>query len=297
MTGKIEKLFEEQICAWPLLAKGTDGLAHARTRPVRIGSSQVYVRHIPHRLVSVTAKVDPASIQERPCFLCFNNLPPEEKGLQFNSEFSFFCNPFPILERHLTIVHRDHRPQQIADHFPTMLDLAKALPGYFIIYNGPECGASAPDHLHFQACSRRLFPIEGDTRGFAGPSVENHVRRILLFRERNRDHLILRLKTTVGALARLTAKSPEPLLNIALFFENSQWTVFVFPRGKHRPRVFYTGEITVSPGAIDLCGVLVVPREEDFTRITAADIEAIFQEVTIPGRQFEETLAVLEKSR
>ena len=106
--------------------------------------------------------VDAASIAQRQCFLCPTNLDPEEQGIPFDSEFTLYCNPFPILERHLTIVHADHRPQRIAGQFGAFLKLAQALPDSFIIYNGPECGASAPDHLHFQSCSRAVFPIDRD---------------------------------------------------------------------------------------------------------------------------------------
>src|SRR5438874_976862 len=147
----IDELFDRQIQTWPLLAAGMEGLACAKTRQVRIDWFDVFIRHIPHRVASTTAAVDKASIERRPCFLCAENLPPEQEGVKFDSDFTMYCNPYPIVERHLTIVHRDHRPQRIAGQLGTMLDVAQALPGYFVIYNGPECGASAPDHLHFQA--------------------------------------------------------------------------------------------------------------------------------------------------
>ena len=296
VLARVERLFEEQIAQWPLLSRGIEGLGLAQTRRVRIDWYDIFVRHIPHRLGSSTAKVDKASIEKRPCFLCFENLPAEQKGIELNSEFSIFCNPFPILERHVTIIHRDHRPQLLENYLGAMLDFAEALPGYFVLYNGPECGASAPDHLHFQACSRRLFPIEADTAMMPGPGVENYGRRVFLFRGRVREHLVGRLDATVIALRQVTAKLPEPMMNVAAFYEDNQWTVFLFPRGKHRPAVFHSGELTVSPGTIDLCGVFVVPLEKDFLRIGAIDIQGILDEVTLPQNQFDETLGMLGDS-
>ena len=156
MTRAIEELFKRQTRAWPQLAQGIEGLARAKTRPVRIDWFDVFIRHIPHRIASTTASVDRESVAKRPCFLCAGNLPSEEEGLPFDENFTIYCNPFPIVDRHLTIAHREHSLQRIANQFGNMLDLAAALAGYFVVYNGPECGASAPDHMHFQAGSRRI---------------------------------------------------------------------------------------------------------------------------------------------
>src|SRR5262249_10516538 len=146
---ELEELLKRQAQAWPQLSKGIEGLARASTRRVPVDWFDIFVRHIPHRMASTTALVDRESIAKRPCFLCPINLPREEEGLQFNSDFTIYCNPFPIVDHHFTIAHKVHRPQCIMDQFGSMLDLAAALDGYFVIYNGPECGASAPDHLHF----------------------------------------------------------------------------------------------------------------------------------------------------
>src|SRR6185436_7401835 len=111
MLDKVESLFKRQIEAWPLLRQGTERLKDVRTRDVDVNGYHVQIRHLPHRIASTTAAVDKASVEKRPCFLCAANLPQEEEGLLFNSEFTMFCNPFPILDRHLTIVHNQHRPQ------------------------------------------------------------------------------------------------------------------------------------------------------------------------------------------
>ena len=292
MTNEIELLFQDQIHTWPRLARGIEGLTRAQTRAVRIDWFEVFIRHIPHRVGSTTAAVDPQSIAKRPCFLCAGNLDPEEKGIPFSADYTIYFNPFPIVDRHLTIVHREHALQHIAGEFGTMLDLARALPDYFIIYNGPECGASAPDHMHFQAGSRRLFPIEKDTAGIRG-AARNYVRNVFVFRDSNRAQLIDSLNRAIESLSEVTNKRPEPLINIALFHRDTEWTVYLFPRGKHRPSVYYTGELTVSPASIDLCGIFVAPLEKDFARISGEDVAAIFKEVTLSDGMFEEVASRL----
>jgi len=297
MTHEIDQLFQRQVRAWPQLAAGVEGLARAASRPVRIDWFDIVVRHIPHRIASTMAAVDRASVTKRPCFLCANNLPPEEEGLRFDDDFTIYCNPFPIVDRHLTIAHREHRPQRIADQFGSMLDLATRLEGYFIVYNGPECGASAPDHMHFQAGSRRLFPIEKDTASLTGISVPNYARNVFLLRGRDRFALIDRTHRAIDLLADATGKRPEPLVNLAAFHARGEWIVYLFPRGKHRPAVFDTGELTVSPASIDLCGIFVVPRAHDFEKITGDTIAAIFREVTLPDATFQDVARKLESER
>lgn len=295
MNHEIEKLFERQVRAWPQLAKGVAGLSRASTRTVRIDWFDIFVRHIPHRAASTTAVVDRESVSKRPCFLCARHLPPEEEGLQFGDEFDIYCNPFPIVSRHLTIAHRRHRAQRFAGEFGNMLDLAAALPGYFVIYNGPECGASAPDHMHFQAGLRELFPIEKDTAGLPGLSVPNYARQVIMFRGSDRFALIDRMDRAIWLLGEATGKRPEPMINIAVFHEDGQWVTYLFPRGKHRPEVFYTGEFTVSPASIDLCGVFVMPVAGDFEKITGKALAAILREVSLSEGEFRHVVDTLER--
>ena len=294
MIHEVEELFKRQLRAWPQLAKGIEGLAQAKTRPARIDWFDVFIRHIPHRLVSTTASVDRESVAKRPCFLCRTNMPLEQEGLRFDENFTIYCNPFPILDHHLTIAHREHGSQRIANQLGNMLDLAAALPGYFVIYNGPESGASAPDHMHFQAASRKLFPIEKDTDGLIGITVPNYGRKVFVFRGRDRSALINRIDRAIDLLAEMTGKRPEPLVNIAALHESGEWITYLFPRKKHRPEVFYTGELTVSPASIDLCGIFVVPVAQDFEKITGEAIAAIFQEITLPDSLFQKVAEKLE---
>ena len=295
LVSDVDRLFASQAVTWPALAQGLQGLREAQTRAEPVFGRDVLVRHIPHRIRSTTAAVDAASIAQRRCFLCADNLDPEQKGVPFDSEFTLYCNPFPILDRHMTIIHTDHRPQAIAGQFGPFLKLAEALPDSFIIYNGPKCGASAPDHLHFQSCSRAVFPIGAHLDHISIP-------RMLVLRGNAAAPLVSRLETLLADLAEVTgnpseppsAPSSEPMLNIAAFFSENNWTVLVFPRGKHRPRVYETKELTVSPATIDLCGVFVVPVLRDYEKIRGRDIEGILQEVTLPADQFQSVMESLE---
>jgi ATP adenylyltransferase/5',5'''-P-1,P-4-tetraphosphate phosphorylase II len=296
-VGKIEELFRRQTHTWPQLDEGLQGLKRAKTRPTRIDWFEVLIRHIPHRVRSTTAPVDTASVAQRPCFLCHCNMPAEQEALPFDEEFTIYCNPFPIVDYHLTIVHKFHTPQRIAGRLGNMADLATALPGYFVIYNGPECGASAPDHLHFQAGARGGLPIEQDTAALAGATVPNYARNVFLFREKDRSAFVARMGRAIDLLAVSSPKASEPMVNIAVLHEKGEWVAYLFPRSKHRPEVFHTGELTVSPATIDLCGVFVVPLKDDFEKITGDTIAAIFREVTLPDPQFHEVVQKLESQR
>ncbi len=298
LSGLVDGLFVRQREAWPLLGKGLLGLSAARSRPVRAAGDEMVVRHIPHRVASTTAAVDRESVRRRPCFLCPQNLDPAEEGIPFGEAHTLYCNPFPIVERHLTVVHRDHTPQRIDGQLGTMLALAEALPGFFVVYNGPECGASAPDHAHLQAGWGGGVPLALAVEGRGGPAVGLYGLRALLFRGDSRSRLLSETSRALAILSSVTGKTPEPLCNLAVFHAPAGgWTVVVFPRSRHRPEAFHSGELTVSPAAIDLCGILVTPLAADFERITGEDVESVFREVTLPEAPFLEVAARLEAGR
>jgi hypothetical protein len=239
--------------------------------------------------------VDRASIAKRPCFLCRENLFPEQEGLAFGPDIVLYCNPFPVVDRHLTVVHREHRPQVIEGQLDAMLGLAAALPGFFTIYNGPQCGASAPDHLHLQAGSRDGLAIVRETAGNAGPAIEAYGIRALLFRSKDCARVRSGTRRALGILSAVTGREPEPWCNLAAFYEpEAGYSLVVFPRSKHRPDAFHAGELAVSPATIDMSGILVTPFAKDFERLSGADVAAVYREVTIPEDQFRDVLSRLE---
>lgn len=297
----VEGLAEQQLATWPMLRDAVAGLARVEYKGLRVRGSEVLAQFNPQRIVSTAAKVDAAAIKQRPCFLCAENLPPEERGIAFGADFVALYNPFPVLPRHLVINSRRHIPQTIEGNFGTLLDLALDLGGeFFVVYNGAACGASAPDHLHFQACERKSLPIVSEIETWERRSLSNDSRietfalkdyrvNALIARGNDRGALIEWFDRVLQSLAEVTGADSEPMINLVVARDGARWTVIVFPRGKHRPdRYFAEGDakLTVSPAAIDLAGVLVVPQPDHFTKITSRDVEEIYAEVTLGDASF-----------
>jgi len=161
-TNTVNDFIASQLSEWELAKTNYEQLSRVRTKSVDFGNFEVLVQFNTERIRSTAAKVDSKSIETRPCFLCKVNRPAQQKDLPFDDNYTILVNPFPIFHRHLTITRNEHCDQRIRNSFPDMLNLAGELPGYVVFYNGPECGASAPDHLHFQAGERGFMPLEDD---------------------------------------------------------------------------------------------------------------------------------------
>ncbi len=312
LGARVAAMIEQQRATWPLLSEGYGALAQIETKRIPVADSEVVVQHNPKRIRSTAAVVDKTSVDKRPCFLCAENLPVEEKGIAYGSELVMLCNPFPILEDHLSIVHRKHIEQKIDGNIETLLAMAADLaPDYFVLYNGPRCGASAPDHLHFQACSRKLLPVEqelvaGDpaqeaqcsaceeTRrdSFELFSLEGYGRSVIVFRGSNTEEIAGWFYRVLDELPR-DAAGVEPMMNIICTYEIGTYTLYMFPRKRHRPACFFAEgdeRMLVSPGAIDMAGVVVVPEREHFARLGREQMEAIYSEVSFDDKTVNEIL-------
>lgn len=303
-------LLRQQLETWPMLREATAALSQAEYKEFSIKGSKVLAQFNPARIVSTSAKVDATTISQRPCFLCADNLPPEEKGIPFGDRFVILCNPFPVLADHLVISAREHTPQVIDGNFGAMLDLARELgEDWFVLYNGPRCGASAPDHFHFQACARAGVPLfkEVETSGtdFSLSSDPGQTNVRPTFRSQNYRFNLMAFAGTdwqqleswftraTSELAAVTNSDAEPMLNLLLTYQADHWRGFILPRGKHRPARYFAeddAKLTISPAAIDLAGVVVVPQPDHFARITAEDLEAIFVEVGLSDEQMRDWL-------
>ena len=311
LEAYVAALIDQQYDSWPLYREGRDSFAKIETKRVPVEESEVVIQHNPMRIRSTAASVDKQSVENRRCFLCPENLPAEEKGIAYG-ELVILCNPFPVLDRHLSIVHRDHIPQQIAGSVDTLLSIAHDLgSSYFVLYNGPESGASAPDHLHFQACSRELLPIEehlfedepvmSEDCAYCEETARNTFelftlggagRSIVVFRGGDREELVHWVYEVINELASQTDRQ-EPLVNIVCTYDPKMWTVYLFPRSKHRPASFYAEgdeRLVISPGAIDMAGVVVVPEREHFDKIDGPRMAAIFSEVSMRGELVNELI-------
>lgn len=297
----VDALLAQQAATWPQLQQANAGLAQIETREFVLNESRVQAQFNPQRLVSTAAKVDAASIQARPCFLCAANLPAAERGLPFGEDFVILCNPFPVLPKHLVIAARAHTPQAIEQSFATLLTLTRELGAeFFTLYNGPRCGASAPDHLHFQAAVAAPLPIWRELEDWpakvwldfpdvAAFGLTNYRINLLALGGAEASSLQAAFAQALAALAKLTGSMEEPLLNLLARYEAGYWTVLLLPRQRHRPSCYDAegaARLTISPAAIDLGGVLVVPQLEHFARLDAATLAEIYREVSLAEATF-----------
>jgi len=309
LEDALRALLAQQRATWPLLREGEAALAAAATRRIDVTGGHVTLQANAARKTSTSAKVDPASVAQRPCFLCAAQLPAEERGVAFGDDYIAFTNPFPILPGHLSVVARAHQPQAIAGRVLDLLRLSQSLgPHWIALYNGPRCGASAPDHLHFQAGQIAALPIEIDfdvgaradpsLPAFAVTIVENEAlgRRALRFRGRNHAELAAEIEGAIAQLRRFNGDQDEPLLNLVVRSDDDGATALLFPRSRHRPRQFFASgdeHILVSPGALDMAGLVVVAEPSHLGRINAAVLRDIFDQVTLDQARFEQLVAAL----
>jgi hypothetical protein len=298
-AGKAHALLAQQKRSWDTLRNGYAGLASVETKVFEIDGFTCRVQFNPSRITSSSAKVDEKSIRERKCFLCPANLPEAQRGLKYDNDYIILCNPVPIFFEHFTIPHVQHIPQEIRSSFPALLKLSKDFSErYTVFYNGPKCGASAPDHLHFQAGEKGFMPIEGeyesvitgvgekiaDVDGLLGFAVGDFLRRFISFE--SDDALLLQKAFDVfSAIAQdLAGSDEEPMMNILSSYQDGEWRVIIFPRAKHRPSFFFEeGEnrMVISPAAVDFGGVVITPVEKDFERITQEHLIQMFNEISV----------------
>ncbi len=301
LSDAMKSLLEAQKKGWNRLAEGYASLASIRQRSVKCTGFDVTLQFNPGRLTSTAAPVDADSVKRRPCFLCRENLPPEQSGLLYHNEFLVLCNPAPIFNAHFTITHVDHRPQELLSFFRPFLDLTREVsPAFSLFYNGPRCGASAPDHMHFQASPSGAIPIEleGESPRRQGERVRMKNTEIIALKDLGRAVFLLlgddpaNIEAVIGKLLAVLRipgdKEEEPMVNVLSYYRNNRWGVLVFPRTRHRPEAFFRegdGRIVVSPAAVDMGGLIITPLEKDFTRLERNMIETIYTDVS-PGPDF-----------
>lgn len=293
---------------------------------------ELAVQHNPMRIVSTSAKIDAAHIEKRPCFLCDLNRPTVQHALPIEGQYQVLINPFPILPRHLTIPTRRHTPQQIDEHLAAFCRITMALPDFLVFYNGARCGASAPDHAHFQAGVRGIVPIERDWGKYEGrlervyPLTPEEVASmeeagytdkrtgiyllndyacpafVVLGEESEGEQKLLRKLLSVLPIEE---GEHTPDFNLLAWREEGnaahpdQLICVVFPRKKHRPSCYFSkgeSQCLISPGALDMGGLIITPRPEDYTNITAEKVVSILKEVSLSNEEVEEVAQRLHRS-
>jgi hypothetical protein len=301
LPGLCLELLSEQKKVWLDLLKSYESLKDLRERNISCSGFSVRLQHNPGRIKSSTADLTQKNANGQPCFLCLDHLPPGQKGILYRDEYLILCNPIPILSSHFTVSHLDHRFQAIDEYMGTFLELLLDLgSGWTVLYNGPKCGASAPEHLHFQAAqSERQMPIEKEIREGERLAFVKEMDDVLLYRAKDlgREVIVIEgsdpiavervFKGFLNGLQNALLLNEEPMINIVGLYEERKWRLIVFPRRKHRPDVFSkegVDRVVVSPGAIDMGGLLITPVEKDFERLDTAAVENIYKEVSLDGK-------------
>ena len=313
---------ERQLAEWPEAARRFDEVENdICVRHLETDDFRLDVQLNPRRIRSTAARVDKQSLHQRPCFLCSHNRPKEQRSLPVEGKYEILLNPYPILPLHLTIPTRRHVPQTFAGRLPDFCRLAWALPRFLVFYNGGRSGASAPDHAHFQAGRRGVVPLERDWKMYENrlekiypispteeADLEEHGYRtksaglyrlhgyacpafVLLGEQEGVDsHLFYQL---ISNLPREKEQS-EPDFNLLAWRqkgapgEDDSVVIVLFPRRKHRPDCYFAEDnkrLLVSPGALDMAGLIITPRKEDFERLDAEQAAAILREVTLPEEE------------
>lgn len=269
----IQKFIDEQLAQWPLAANNFTALSGVKIRDIE-SLDGMRVQFNPARIRSTGAKVDAAALRERPCFLCDANRPAEQIGLDWGN-YTILVNPYPIFDGHLTIACKEHTPQRIDGRIADMMRLAAELPGYTIFYNGAKCGASAPDHMHFQAVPSKYLPIWRKVKPFPGEQTVTAGMKVFVIEYDYIPDAVWKFDEYMRTLP--DDEMGEPMCNILC----RKGTLLVIPRRAHRPANYGydEGQIMLSPASIDLAGVLITPFEKDYLTLDAATVRAVVGQV------------------
>ena len=303
ITSPLYRYFDRQLRLWPETRDRYRELTHVETRELNVGSSTFEVQFNPARIRSTGATISKEAVAARPCFLCKANRPQVQMTKIQNADYELLVNPYPILPMHFTIPMRRHQPQQIRGMYGEMIQLLKNYPDLMVFYNGPMCGASAPDHAHLQAGTSGILPLQREWQRLSRnltevarrgedatlSVIEDYPCAALAIRSRSRRGSERMFATLYHALPKVPDQT-EPMLNVVAWRDDDEYVSVVFPRRKHRPDCYYKDndeKLLVSPGALDMSGLIITPRREDFERITPEQALAILSECALSVEDME----------
>ena len=321
---KIEQLFQKQTLSWKLAKENYQALEQYRSRTKEISKwfgndglgANLFLN--PKRILSATAQTDIASIHSRPCFLCQTNRPQEQEFISYRN-YQILVNPYPIFKHHFTIVDKEHKSQSIVGRFKDMIEFTDIMREYFLMYNGPECGASAPDHAHFQACSKEesmhgsyydhIDLIDNDKVQI---SYENFPYSFIRIQAKNKKTMSKTFHLIYDILAA-NNNGKEPMMNILAWYglertkedfgknyddqfesvAEHPYNCIIFLRSKHRPDCYYAKgdeQILISPAIAEMNGIFPIVREEDMEKLTPEKVYDIYREVSISKEKLQEII-------
>ena len=308
--SSISRFFNRQLEVWTDARHRFRDLKHVETRQF---SDQLKLQWNPARIVSTGAKIDKKTLGERPCFLCDKNRPKEQMSKQIDEKFHLLVNPFPILPVHFTIPARKHQPQLIYKNYGEMHRFISLHSDLMVFYNGPKCGASAPDHLHFQAGTNGILPLQTNwqrlSRNLTDIISLNDEEKISVVRDFIVPAFVIISKSAESdevLFRRLYKAMPqrgdetEPMMNIISWRKGEEFISVVIPREKHRPEAYFAegdAQFVVSPGALDMSGLIITPREEDFRKLTEEKVLSLLQECGVSEEKMNAIIAKLKASK
>ena len=308
--SSISRFFNRHVEVWTDARHRFRDLKHVETRQF---SDQLKLQWNPARIVSTGAKIDKKTLGERPCFLCDKNRPKEQMSKQIDEKFHLLVNPFPILPVHFTIPARKHQPQLIYKNYGEMHRFISLHSDLMVFYNGPKCGASAPDHLHFQAGTNGILPLQTNwqrlSRNLTDIISLNDEEKISVVRDFIVPAFVIISKSAESdeALFRRLYKAmpqrgdeTEPMMNIISWRKGEEFISVVIPREKHRPEAYFAegdAQFVVSPGALDMSGLIITPREEDFRKLTEEKALSLLQECGVSEEKMNAIIAKLKASK
>ncbi|MDE6040744.1 MAG: DUF4922 domain-containing protein [Muribaculaceae bacterium] len=300
-SPEVNTFIAEQIAEWPQAAGNFEALKDVKVKDLDVDGMHIKVQFNPARMVSSAAKVDAASLKARKCFLCEANRPEVQRGISWGDKYTVLINPFPIFPRHLTIPDDSHTDQLIDGRIADMMRLAAELDEYTVFYNGPRCGASAPDHMHFQAGNSDFLTI--------GPALEDARHDVIATEGQSTLAMVNTLPLKVFVIdaatpeegqklfSRLYAAIPvpegekEPMMNLLCYATPTGTRLVVIPRKRHRPSFYGTeGDdcMLISPASVDMGGVFITPRPQDFDRFDADVARRIFDELCLSSAELND---------
>lgn len=302
-VSEVAVFFDKQLKCWEDARLRFEGLKGIKTKTLSFGGTVLNAQFNPSRIVSTGAKVDKSSIAKRACFLCEKNRPEQQMMLPaFGGEYQVLVNPFPILNGHLTIPAKEHIAQSLRGRYNELCEMANSLPGYLAFYNGPKCGASAPDHLHFQAGKRGNVPVERDWAKYESGlqpiftdglfKITGYACPALAVVASGVDEGTKVFEKLYSRLQQVNPEEEFPM-NVIVWREGCDIVTVVFLRKKHRPDCYFAedGEkMIISPGSVDMGGLIITAREDDFKNFTPQKAFGILKEVTLSEAETEKIL-------
>ena len=295
----IRAFFTHQLDTWDEIRQRYEALKHVGLK--QLGHRQL--QYNPARMVSTGAQIDRQTIAQRACFLCEKNRPEEQLTIDSGDDFELMVNPFPVLPMHFTIVRKTHVSQTILENYTEIHRLLELFPELFVFYNGPMSGASAPDHMHFQAGIGQELPLMTVLRKLEKEQQvlikQDNGSSLSVFDKDSFKAFVIKSKaqeTEMTLFKQLYAAMPvregekEPRMNIVAWRDGSEDVIVVLPRDNHRPACYFEEgdrRMVISPGALDMAGLIITPREEDFNRMSEDKLISILKEVSIKEKDME----------